>query len=279
MLLNKFKPRKHKSYIIYKIPTMDFVPVIMAGGMGKRMCSDLPKVLHLFMGEPMLVRIIRTTLELRPLGIVIIVGIFRDIISKTLGEHLSEKEMSTLLLVDQPNPQGTGHAVQCALPILQSICYHHTKIVVLSGDVPLISTDMIHEMRTIDSNVALAITEMDDPTGYGRIVVDDRKQFSRIVEQKDCNEEETEINMINCGLYMFSFNELLRYLPLITNENAQKEYYLTDLFYMLMRDNVKTKVIEIPQEKQYQLQGVNTPEQLAELQTIAESDTMFFEKK
>lgn len=78
---------------------------------------------------------------------------------------------------------------------------------------------------------------------------------------------------------MFSFNELLRYLPLITNENAQKEYYLTDLFYMLMRDNVKTKVIEIPQEKQYQIQGVNTPEQLAELQTIAESDTMFFEKK
>jgi bifunctional UDP-N-acetylglucosamine pyrophosphorylase / glucosamine-1-phosphate N-acetyltransferase len=279
MLLNKFKPRKHKSCIIYKPTIMDFVPVIMAGGMGKRMRSDLPKVLHLFMGEPMLVKIIRTTLELRPLRIVIIVGIFRDIISKTLGKHLSEKEMSTLLLVDQPNPQGTGHAVQCAERILQSICYHHTKIVILSGDVPLISTEMIHEMRSIDSNVALAITEMDDPTGYGRIVIDDRNQFSRIVEQKDCNEEEKDIKMVNCGLYMFSFNELSRYLPLITNENAQKEYYLTDLFYMLIRDNVKTKVIEIPQEKQYQLQGVNTPEQLAELQTIAESDTMFFEKK
>jgi bifunctional N-acetylglucosamine-1-phosphate-uridyltransferase/glucosamine-1-phosphate-acetyltransferase GlmU-like protein len=234
---------------------MDFVPVIMAGGMGKRMRSDLPKVLHNFMGEPMLVKIIKTTLELRPLRIVVIVGIFRDIISKTLGEHLSEKEMSTVLLVDQPNPQGTGHAVRCAERILQSICYHHTKIVILSGDVPLISTDIIHEMRSVNSNVALAITEMDDPTGYGRII------------------------MVNCGLYMFSFNELLRYLPLIKNENAQKEYYLTDLFYMLIRDNVETKVIEIPQDKQYQLQGVNTPEQLSELQTIAESDIMFFEKK
>lgn len=279
MLLNKFKPRKHKSCIIYNPTIMDFVPVIMAGGMGKRMRSNLPKVLHPFMGEPMLVKIIKTTLELRPLRIVVIVGIFRDIISKTLGEHLSEKEMSTILLVDQPNPQGTGHAVQCAERILQSICYHHTKIVILSGDVPLISTDMIHEMRSVNSNVALAITEMDDPTGYGRIIMDDRKQFSRIVEQKDCNEEEKDIKMVNCGLYMFSFNELSRYLPLITNENAQKEYYLTDLFYMLIRDNVKTNVIEIPQEKQYQLQGVNTPEQLAELQTIAESDTMFFEKK
>jgi len=258
---------------------MDFVPVIMAGGMGKRMRSDLPKVLHNFMGEPMLVKIIKTTLELRPLRIVVIVGIFRDIISKTLGEHLSEKEMSTVLLVDQPNPQGTGHAVRCAERILQSICYHHTKIVILSGDVPLISTDIIHEMRSVNSNVALAITEMDDPTGYGRIIMDDRKQFSRIVEQKDCNEEEKDIQMVNCGLYMFSFNELLRYLPLIKNENAQKEYYLTDLFYMLIRDNVETKVIEIPQDKQYQLQGVNTPEQLSELQTIAESDIMFFEKK
>ena len=259
--------------------TMDFIPVIMAGGMGKRMCSDLPKVLHDFMGEPMLVKIIKTALELNPIKVVVIVGIFRDIITKTLEKHLSEKEMSVLCFVDQPNPQGTGHAVHCALPILKSICYNHTKIIVLSGDVPLISADIVNDMRMIDSNVALAITEMDDPTGYGRIVIDNRKQFSRIVEQKDCNEEETKIKMVNCGLYMFSFNELSKYIPLIKNENAQKEYYLTDLFYMLIHDNVNTKLIEIPQSKQYQLQGVNTPEQLSELQTIAESETMFFEKK
>lgn len=257
--------------------TIDFVPVIMAGGMGKRMRSDLPKVLHNFMGEPMLVRIIKTTLLSNPINVVVIVGIFREIITSTLREYLSEKEFSTLIFVDQNNPQGTGHAVQCALPILSSICYKHTKIVVLSGDVPLISTEMVNDMRMIDSNVALAITEMNDPTGYGRIIMDERNQFSRIVEQKDCSEEEKKIKMVNCGLYMFSFQELSRYLPLVTNNNAQKEYYLTDLFYMLIQDNVKTKVVEISPKNQYQIQGVNTPEQLSELEKNAEGEIMFFE--
>ena len=77
---------------------------------------------------------------------------------------------------------------------------------------------------------------------------------------------------------MFSFHELSRYLPLLTNDNAQKEFYLTDLFYMLIRDNVTTKVVEIPQSKQYQLQGVNTPEQLHDLETIAHDEEMFFEQ-
>ena len=258
--------------------TTDFVPVIMAGGMGKRMKSQLPKVLHNFMGEPMLVKIIKTTLEVMPLRVIIIVGIFRDIITTTLKEYLSETELSKLSFVDQFDPQGTGHAMQCALPMLSSICYNHTKIVVLSGDVPLISSEMINDMRNIDSNVALAVTEMDKPHGYGRIVMDNQKQFSRIVEQKDCNEQENSITTINCGLYMFSFHELSRYLPLLTNDNAQKEFYLTDLFYMLIRDNVTTKVVEIPQSKQYQLQGVNTPEQLRDLETIAQGEEMFFEQ-
>ena len=258
--------------------TTDFVPVIMAGGMGKRMRSDVPKVLHKFAGEPMLVKIIKTALALHPIKIVIIVGIFRDIISETLKENLSEKDFSILLLVDQPNPQGTGHAMQCTLDVLSKTCYNHTKVLVLSGDVPLISTEMINEMRNVDKNVALAITKMGDPTGYGRIVMDERNQFSRIVEQKDCSEKEKQIDMVNCGLYMFTFGDLERYLPLLTNDNAQKEFYLTDLFYMLIRDNVSTEVVEVPQINQYQLQGVNTPEQLKELERVSEDGSMFFEK-
>ena len=84
--------------------------------------------------------------------------------------------------------------------------------------------------------------------------------------------------MVNCGLYMFTFGDLERYLPLLTNDNAQKEFYLTDLFYMLIRDNVSTEVVEVPQIKQYQLQGVNTPEQLKELERVSEDGSMFFEK-
>ena len=109
MLLNKFKPRKHKSCIIYKPTIMDFVPVIMAGGMGKRMRSDLPKVLHLFMGEPMLVKIIRTTLELRPLRIVIIVGII--IFGLSMGNYnknlvndfISKNTNKMFNNIDKPN--------------------------------------------------------------------------------------------------------------------------------------------------------------------------------
>jgi len=248
-----------------------FLPVIMAGGMGKRMKSDLPKVLHNFHGEPMLVKIIKTTLELEPSHVLVVVGKFRNTISQVLHSHLTLQEMSLVILIDQLDPQGTGHAVQCAVPAMAAaICDIDTRIVVLSGDVPLISADIIRDMKDAEGHSALAITRLSDPTGYGRIITDATGHLSKIVEQKDCNEEEGTVTTVNCGLYMFSFVILEKYLPLLKNNNAQNEFYLTDLFHMFINDKLTVSVVDVPPEKQHELQGVNTPEQLRELESLGQ---------
>lgn len=242
------------------------IPIILAGGLGKRMNSSVPKVLHEIMGQPMLIRIIDTVLETAPEKIMIVVGKFREIISENIHSrysHIYDK----FIMIDQVNPQGTGHALQCALPEIKK--YPHTNFVVLSGDVPLITESLINEMSNkTDVDATLAVMDIEYPSGYGRIVIENGI-FSRIVEEKDCNPNEKKITLVNCGLYMFSNECLCKYLPLLTNKNAQKEYYLTDLFGMMIDIGKHIiSVVNLPIHQQYQLQGVNTPEQLKQLESM-----------
>ena len=246
------------------------IPIILAGGLGKRMNSSVPKVLHEIMGQPMLIRIIDTVLETAPEKIMIVVGKFREIISENIHSrysHIYDK----FIMIDQVNPQGTGHALQCALPQIKK--HPHTNFVVLSGDVPLITESLISEMSSkSDVDAALAVMDIDYPSGYGRIVMENGV-FSKIVEEKDCNVTEQKINLVNCGLYMFSSECLCKYLPLLSNTNAQKEYYLTDLFGMMIdAEKHIISVVKLPVHQQYQLQGVNTPEQLKQLENVYTSN-------
>ena len=242
------------------------IPIILAGGLGKRMNSSVPKVLHEIMGQPMLIRIIDTVLETAPEEIIIVVGKFRELIGENIYSrypHMKDK----FVLVDQINPQGTGHALQCALNEIKK--HQHTNFVVLSGDVPLITESLISEMSSkSDVDAALAVMDIEYPCGYGRIIMENGV-FSKIVEEKDCNVTEKKITLVNCGLYMFSSECLCKYLPLLSNKNAQKEYYLTDLFGMMI-DAEKNiiSVVKLPVHQQYQLQGVNTPEQLKQLESM-----------
>ncbi len=236
--------------------------IILAGGLGKRMQSEIPKVLHKLGGTPMLVHVLHTARQLSPNKIYIVVGKYKNIIEKTLQEY---NQLNNIIFVNQCEALGTGHAVQCVQPFLLDH-NKNDKIVILSGDVPLLKSNTIKSLDN-DKAVTLLTTTYDDPTGYGRIIQDSDENFIKIVEQKDCNEEERTINRVNAGIYLFNVELLSKYLPLLTNNNAQNEYYLTDIFELIkIQENIPIGIVDLPSHKSIELVGVNTKEQLEELE-------------
>ena len=243
-----------------------FVVVIMAGGLGKRMKSDLPKVLHPIRDKPMLIHVIEETLEIHPEKIYIVVGKFREIIEKTVISHINHQKIRLIEYIDQPEPLGTGHAIQCAKSKLEA--HPENKVLILSGDVPFIRHDTM--MKMIDcAKVKIMTTKMDNPHGYGRIIRSHNKEFVKIVEEKDCTEDERKVCEVNCGIYAFQSEILCSHLSSLKNENSQHEYYLTDIFKIIkMHDDVVIETMEIEKQNQYQIMGVNTIDQLHELESI-----------
>ena len=247
----------------------DLVAIIMAGGLGKRMNSDLPKVLHKIAGVPMICHILTKLTDLPSVkNVMIIVGKYRQIIEETINDFLREKDLQFLIekiqYIDQPEPMGTGHAIQCCRSEL--LKHQNTNVLILSGDVPLISSSLMMKMVTNLNNVRIAVTCLENSTGYGRIVEQDGK-FDKIVEEKDCNAEQKTIKKVNCGLYAFDCNILCRYLPYLKNNNSQNEYYLTDIIEIIKCED-HIDVFEISEESQHEIIGVNTQQQLEELGKI-----------
>jgi bifunctional UDP-N-acetylglucosamine pyrophosphorylase / glucosamine-1-phosphate N-acetyltransferase len=241
--------------------------IIMAGGQGKRMKSDLPKVLHKAGGVPMLVRLIKEAAKLDPMQIIIIVGAYHKIIDDTVKEYL-EKEVyeKYIRYAVQHVPLGTGDAVKSALHLIETNSYN----LILNGDHPLLSKDTLNMMREeyLASNTSLQITSIrtPNPSGCGRIILNDEK-FVGIVEEKDTTPEQKHINLINLGIYLVRGETLLEMIPKIKNENSQKEYYLTDIVE-IYRDIYGTYagLTILPNNKLLETAGVNTKEQLEELE-------------
>lgn len=239
----------------------EIIAIIMAGGLGKRMCSDLPKVIHKINNKPLLVYVIEETKLINPKKILIIVGKYHDIIKKTLSEYMS---LENIHFIIQPEALGTGHAIQCCRDEL--LQYQNTNIVILSGDTPLIKHTTIKDIFNHFQNVKIVTTIMENPFGYGRII-DKNGIFERITEEKDCNDNEKCIKKVNCGIYAFNSYLLCKYLPLLTNHNAQKEYYLTDIIELIKNgEKINIELFNIPKEQQIEIMGVNTKEQLEELE-------------
>jgi len=231
--------------------------LIMAGGLGKRMNSDLPKVLHELNGLPLIVHIVKSALHMDATSVIyIIVGKYREQIEKVIDKHFMKSDY--IRYINQPEPLGTGDAIQCCLPTLQQYD-RNSKVLVLSGDVPFFSSYSMRELIKNRSKSTIVCTQMEEPYGYGRIIQDP----IRIVEEKDCSEEERLVKLVNCGIYAFDNEFLCKNLPKINNENAQQEYYLTSIF----SGEDEVGLIEIPAEKQYEVCGINTPEQLDEMRS------------
>lgn len=233
--------------------------VIMAGGLGKRMNSSRPKVLHLLKEKPLIVHVLENALKLNPKKILIIVGKFKDIIKKELEKYF---EIDKFEFVNQELALGTGNAIQCAMPHLSK----NRKILILSGDVPLLKYETM-EMLLLDDEATIMVTKYENPKGYGRIIKDENEEFKKICEEGDCNEYEKKIKLVNAGVYCINSNILCDYLPQLKSNNNQNEYYLTDVFEQIKK-NQKIKLIELSESKNNELLGVNTIEELEELEKL-----------
>lgn len=227
------------------------IVLIMAGGLGSRMNSDLPKVLHELDGVPMIRRVVNSALEIDETSLIyVIVGKHRSLIENCLpqGNH-------RIFFVNQSEPKGTGHAIQCCREELLKYG-DETRVLILSGDVPLFSTESMRTLLNYTTKSATIVsTLLEEPRGYGRIV------GTRIVEDKDCSEYEKTICYVNCGIYAFSNRFLCERLPTLKNQNAQNEYYLTSIFDDAVNDEVM--LFDIKKDKHHEVRGVNTKEELS----------------
>jgi UDP-N-acetylglucosamine diphosphorylase/glucosamine-1-phosphate N-acetyltransferase len=236
--------------------------VIMAGGQGKRMKSALPKVLHKFNGIPFLVRIVNEAKKLNPSKIIIVVGKDEILIKESLRHYGISDE---IMFVNQPAANGTGDAVKCALNYIKK----DANVLILNGDMPLIQAHMLSKFiensyNKSEANLeremagSIIIAKLEDPQHYGRIIMD-KEKFIGILEYKDCTEEQRKIDLINAGVYCFNGEILKKYINKISNDNSQKEYYLTDIIKLLVPDyNVNTYLLGA--ETNHQILGINTKE-------------------
>ena len=231
--------------------------VILAAGMGKRMHSALPKVLHPLAGKPLLSHVIDTARSLEPTRLVVVIG------------HGAEKVQAAVAAPDvqfavQEQQLGTGHAVQQALPFVDP----SVPTLVLYGDVPLTRASTLKRLVDAAENGRYGVltVTLDDPTGYGRIVRDAKGAVRKIVEQKDASAEERAIAEINTGIVITPTRQLASWLAALKNDNAQGEFYLTDVVERALEAGVD--VVTSQPDEEWETLGVNSKQQLAELERI-----------
>ena len=230
--------------------------VILAAGQGTRMRSSLPKVLHAIGGKPMLAHVIDTASELTPSSISVVYGHGGDQVKHTVNNN-------NLNWVEQKQQLGTGHAVMQAADAWSD----NDVVLILYGDVPLIKTETLAEvLRNGSEGFGLLTVHLDNPSGYGRIVRDVHANVIAIVEEKDASDEQKAITEINTGILATKGDKLKQWLSKLDNNNAQQEYYLTDVISMSVSDGIAVETIH--PEDEFEVTGVNSREQLAELEGV-----------
>jgi bifunctional UDP-N-acetylglucosamine pyrophosphorylase / glucosamine-1-phosphate N-acetyltransferase len=229
--------------------------VILAAGQGKRMKSDLPKVLQPLAGRPILAHVVNAAKALKADGIHIVYGHGGDLVRSALAHD----SVSWVLQAEQ---LGTGHAVMQAMPAIPD----DHQVLILFGDVPLVKAETLRRLieQTGDKAIGLLTVVLQDPTGYGRVVRDGAGNVVRIVEQKDANTKERAIPEINTGLMAMPAGKLRQWLSALRNDNAQGEYYLTDVIVTAVRDGFKVNAVIAPTETE--VLGVNDKVQLTQLE-------------
>ena len=228
--------------------------LILAAGLGKRMRSSLPKVLHPLAGRPLLAHVLDTARALSPRKIVVVHGHGAQLVKQAFQED-------SLEWVLQAEQLGTAHAVMQAMPHVGA----DADVIVLYGDVPLVRAATLKRLlEAARDGLAVLTAELDDPLAYGRIVRDASGRVKRIVELRDANEAERAICEINAGFYALSAQRLAGWLKKIDNRNAQKEYYLTDLVALAVAEGVPVSAVKA--EQAWEAAGVNSKRELADLE-------------
>ncbi|MCJ0826628.1 bifunctional UDP-N-acetylglucosamine diphosphorylase/glucosamine-1-phosphate N-acetyltransferase GlmU [Luteimonas sp. 50] len=228
--------------------------VILAAGEGKRMKSSLPKVLQPIAARPMLAHVIGVARMLRPAAIHVVHGHGGE---QVRAAFAGQADLQWAL---QARQQGTGHAVQQALPSVPD----DARVLVLYGDVPLITPATLQRLLAAPGALAVLAAEPADPAGYGRIVRDAEGHVARIVEQKDASDDELAIRITNTGVIVADAAALRRWLAALRNDNAQGEYYLTDVFAQAAAEFSPAEIVIV--DDAMETEGANDPWQLAQLE-------------
>lgn len=245
--------------------TMILRAIVLAAGAGTRMKSDLPKPLHEVCGKPMVLHVIDALAVTQPDEITVVVGHGGDRVAETVQQVAPT--WANLRFATQQEQHGTGHATQVGITAL-SAPSADDAVIVLPGDTPLLTTETIN--RLVSNHIAnshsstLLTSELDDPTGYGRIVRKTDGSVERIVEQRDASPAELLITEWNAGVYVFNHAQLVPALNGLSTDNSQHEYYLTDAIAALAQDGQVGSVSTEPDETR----GVNDYDQLVEVERI-----------
>jgi len=238
--------------------------VILAAGQGKRMHSDRPKVLHSLAGRPLLAHVLDTARSLAPSRVCVVYGHGGEAVREAIGADATGDD--AIAWVRQEPQLGTGHALQQALPALGA----DAQTLVLYGDVPLTRVDTLRAMSAAAGDgVALLTVTLDDPTGYGRIVRDGGA-VKRIVEEKDATAAERALREVNTGIMVLPTRHLARWLAGLRDDNAQGEYYLTDVIAAAVSEGVPVRAVQ--PASAWETLGVNSKAQLAELERVYRED-------
>jgi UDP-N-acetylglucosamine diphosphorylase/glucosamine-1-phosphate N-acetyltransferase len=243
--------------------TQPLAAVIMAAGQGKRMKNpDRAKVMHSLGGIPLVEHVLRLARDIGATRVIVVVGHQRQ----SIIEYLDSVDPGVQFAV-QEEQLGTGHAVQMAEPLLEDFT---GDVIILSGDAPLTRRETmesaLEKHRSSDATVTVLTAVLPDPTGYGRVIRDSDGNILKVVEHKDASEEERTVREINSGIYVFNSSELFGALRRIDNKNVQGEYYLPDVFEIFQQEG-RTMVPHVVSNFD-EIRGVNTVEQLAELEAI-----------
>lgn len=237
--------------------------IILAAGKGTRMKSDKAKVLHEIGGNPMVSYVLDSARQVVGNNIVLVIGHQADTVRKVLsGTHRNGVSYAL-----QSEQLGTGHAVQCAMPHIDDRIAH---IVILCGDTPLVRADTIRcllsEHAAEDRDLTVLAMELEDPAGYGRILIDESNRVTGIVEDADATPEQKGIRIVNSGIYCTTRAFLVESLDQIDSNNAQEEFYLTDILAIGRREG--KNVGALVWQDSMELMGVNTLDELELSETI-----------
>ncbi|TDK29412.1 bifunctional UDP-N-acetylglucosamine diphosphorylase/glucosamine-1-phosphate N-acetyltransferase GlmU [Luteimonas terrae] len=228
--------------------------VILAAGEGKRMKSSLPKVLQKIAGRPMLWHVVEAARALEPAGIHIVYGHRGEQVQAAFADQ------PDLHWSEQREQLGTGHAVRQAMPEVPD----GAQVLVLYGDVPLLRAETLRRLIGVDGRLAVLAAQLENPTGYGRIVRDPEGHVGAIVEHKDADDEQRRINLVNTGILAAEATALKAWLARLSSDNAQGEYYLTDVFAMAADEYSAAQIVMV--DDALEAEGANDPWQLAQLE-------------
>ncbi len=230
--------------------------IILAAGKGSRMKSSQAKVLHSISGKPMLYHIIKASKEISN-DITVVIAHQKELVQEKIKSYFDDINFS---VQDAENFPGTGGA-------MKNISPKNEKVLVLNGDMPLITSHALQGFIDTDADIIMSIFDLENPDGYGRVIIND-EQVQRIVEQKDASQEELKVTTVNAGIYAFSKSVIQKYIPLLDDNNAQKEYYLTDVISMARNDGLDIAPLLVNEEN---FKGVNSKKDLSDAEIIMQN--------